>query len=296
MLQRLLVALRVGAGPRLWQQLLPGGRTWNWTRPLLPLLHPIDPGRFHNPAVHLTGLHHIETDEIPLLSAEVDGLFAYTYFWSFANEDWSSLVDINHRNTIDRDLWILGAQHAAISNFSGGARVVSRVFGLAPMISELLETWPDARVLFVLRDPACFLPSARSLVISTLTARLGSKLTQELQSRVGDRVEEGLIRLAAASANSYIHLSSSQRARVRLVSYDRLTNNILDEVSSILEFLSHPLDDEGHLLLHSRAYAQRSHLSQMHYSPSHSAGHDKRLEAYRYLLESANSGCVSLSD
>ena len=296
MLQRLLVDLGVGSGPRLWQQLLPGGRTWNWTRPLLPLLRPIDPGRFHNPAVHLTGLYHVETDEIPLLAAEVDGLFAYTYFWSFANEDWSSLVDISHRNTIDRDLAILGTQHAAISNFSGGARVVSRVFGLAPQLSDLLDTWPDARLLYVLRDPACFLPSARSLVLSTLAARLGSKLSQELQSRVGNRVEEGLIRLAASSANSYLNLSSSQRARVRLVSYDRLTNNLLEEVTSILQFLSHPLDEDGQLLLHARAHAQHSHLSQRHYSLSHSACHDSRLQAYRYLLHSASSGCTSLSN
>jgi hypothetical protein len=296
MLQRLLVDLGVGAGPRVWQQLLPGGRTWNLTRPLLPLLHPIDPGRFHNPALHQTGLHHVETDEIPLLAAEVDGLFAYTYFWSFANEDWFSLVDFSQRNTIDRDLSILGAHHAAISNFSGGARVVSRVFGLAPLLRDLLETWPDAHVLFVLRDPACFLPSARNLVISTLATRLGSKFTQELQLRVGDRVEEGLIRLAEASADAYMHLSSSQRARVRLVSYDRLTNNIVEEMNSILQFLSHPLDREGRKLLNTRAHEQRSHLSQRHYSVSHSAGRDSRLGVYRYLLNSASSGCASVAD
>jgi omega-hydroxy-beta-dihydromenaquinone-9 sulfotransferase len=296
MLQRLLVDLGVGVGPRLWQQLLPGGRPWKLTRPLLPLLRPIDPARFHNPALHLTGFDHVETDEIPLLAAEVDGLFAYTYFWSFAHEDWSSLVDISQRNTITRDLSLLSAHHAAISNFAGGARVVSRVFGLAPHLSEILEAWPDARLLFVLRDPACFIPSARSLVISTLAARLGSRFTPELQSRVGTRVEEGLIRLAASSADSYFRLSSTQRARVRLVSYDRLTNNIIDEVSLILQFVSHPLADYAQELLASRANAQRSYLSQRHYSRSSALRSDRRLEMYRTLLMSASTGFVSLPD
>lgn len=286
LLQRLLVDLGVGAGPRLYQQLLPGGRAWPVVRPLLPLLRPLDPGRFHDPAVHETGLQHAETDEIALLAAEADGLFAFSFFWSFAADDWTALVDPSQRDTTARDLALLGAQHAAVSAAAEGARVVSRAFGLGPALPALLDAWPTARVLFVLRDPAACVPSGRSLVLSTLGRRLGPRFSPALQARVGDRIEAGLVQLAARSADAVAALSPAHRARVRLVAYPRLTGDLAGEMASILDFVEHRPSAAARSLLQQRAHAQRTRQSGHRY-PAGDAAADPRLGPYRALLDAA---------
>ena len=290
LLQRLLVDLRVGAGPRLYQQLLPGGRRWPLVRPLLPLLRPLDPGRFHDPAIHETSLLHAETDEIALLAAEADGLFAFSFFWSFADDDWTALVDPAQRDTTARDLALLGAQHAAVSAAAGGAPVVSRAFGLGPALPALLDAWPDARVLFVLRDPASFLPSARSLVLTTLAARLGPRFTPALQARVGGRIERGLVQLAARSADALHALRPAQRARVRLVGYPRLTGALGAEAGAILDFLGHSPSPAARSLLARRAEAQAVRRSAHHYPAASPLAGDPALEGYRALLAEASAG------
>ena len=257
-LHRWLVRHGFGAGFQLWQLLWPTLLPRAVVRPLLGLLERVSPARFHGTAAHPTSLTSVETDDALLFFRFLDGLFGWGYFLAWDDADHDDELGSTLRAHTARDLAFLAEAQRRNAWWSGKDRAVAKLFSVALRPEQALAAWPDARFVYLVRDPVEVIPSGMSLLMGVLgRAYPLERATPEARARYVER-------LYRASLALYRGMADAQRAgrlppeRVLVVRYDRLMADFEGELARIAAFAGHPLDDALRDAARATAASQRA--------------------------------------
>jgi LPS sulfotransferase NodH len=265
-LHRYLEAAGVGSGLRLWEMLVPSLTLRVIARPLVRWLERRRPLRVHLEAVHRTSLEELETDDVLLFLRFLDGLFYYVYVLAWDERAHEDYLDPAGRpaQLAARDLrWIAACYRRQLL---AGGRPLGKFFSMPMRIPEVRRAFPDARFVYLVRDPAEALPSALSLATGVLREALpGWRPGEAQQRRYVQRITEAS---RALYAGFFRHRDEpgGPPADALVVRYDDLVSDFESVMRRILEFVGHPVDAALADDIRRTAQAQRDRVSEHRYS------------------------------
>lgn len=264
-LQRFLHDNGIGTGQELWRMLYPSLTLQTFIKPLLPILEKISPARHHSTAAHETSLTGVETDDVSVFFRYFDGFFLYGFLLAWADEDFEPQFDPTTRDTSERDFDWLEDLWKRNLVATGKHRVVAKLFSLAPRLPAFHERFPDAKVLFMARDPLSVIPSGMSLVTGVLDKRFGFwDLPDEVRKKWTERLYAALVKLLLRFTEDY-NSGAIDRDRVFVVRFDRLMSDFEGMMGELLEFVEHEPSPDLHRTIVDRAEKQRAYKSKHGY-------------------------------
>jgi hypothetical protein len=235
-LHRFLVEQGVGAGLRLWEAMFASITLRGAVRPLLPFLEKISPARHHSTVAHDTSLTSVETDDASILLRFFDGFFVYGFLFAFAERDYRRMFEPAVRDTSGRDFAWLERLWRDHSFRHPSRRVVAKLFSLGMRLPRFLDRFPEARILYMVRDPTEVIPSGLSLVTGVLDKRFGFwRLPEATRARFLERLYDALVTLLRTFHDDWV-AGRIPRDRVMIVRYDRLMQDFDGLMGEILAF------------------------------------------------------------
>jgi omega-hydroxy-beta-dihydromenaquinone-9 sulfotransferase len=264
-LQRFLSAQGFGSGVELFLSLYPSLLIQYLGRPFLPLFELISPARWHSTEAHHTSLSSVETDDVAVLFRYFDGFFLYGFFLSFDDEDLLHTVDPKVRDTAQRDFDWLEAVWSRSLVLHGADRNIAKLFSLAPRLGQFMERFPNAQILYTVRDPVSVIPSSMSLVIGVLDRAFGfwSK-PDDVRQRWLDRMYAAWIMLFRRFHDDWTN-GTIPHDKVFIVRYDRMMQDFDGMMEEMCEFLGHEMTPELRATIADKADKQRSYKSKHKY-------------------------------
>ena len=237
-LQRTLVEYGYGSGMRIWKMMFPSLVLQTLLKPFVPLLEKVSPARFHAHAAHETNLTAVETDDPALLFRYFDGLFVYGFFLAWAEKDLKPLFDPAVRDTSRRDFdWMEKVWRRNLIS-ENRERMVAKIFSLGMRIPLFLKKFPDARILYLVRDPLETVPSGLSLVTGVLDGRFGFwNLPEPKRQAYIERLYTAFLELGLRFHDDYV-TGRIPRENVMIVPYTRMMRNfekIMQDINAFLE-------------------------------------------------------------
>jgi hypothetical protein len=242
-LHRFLVDAGVGVGHQVWQILLPSLTLRKLARPLVPWLSRRLPA-FSDKKAHDTSLVSVETDDALVFARFFDGLFLYGYQLAWDDADHSEWIDPDRRprETAARDLAWLRACLMRNAYAGRARRVVAKLFSMAFRPQAALAAFPDARMIYLVRDPLETVPSGMSLVSGTILQRFPiAKVDPERRRRYFERLYQASIRLYKGFLDAQTAGLLPEK-NVLVVRYDVLLSDFDAEMKRILRFVEHEPD------------------------------------------------------
>ena len=264
-LQRFLADKGFGAGMELFMMLYPSLIIQKLFRPFLPLLEKVSPAKFHATKVHDTNLSSVETDDVAVLFRYLDGFFLYGFFLAFDEPDHYLQFDPRVRDVSARDFAWLDQLWRRSLVLHKSERNVAKLFSLSTRLPQFLKAFPEAQVLYLLRDPLEIIPSTMSLVTGALDGAFGFwQLPDELRARWLERVYKGLMLLLERFHEEW-QSGAIDRSRVFLVRYDRMMADFEGLMDEMCKFLGHPMTPELRAAIAEQGEKQRKHDSGQKY-------------------------------
>lgn len=266
-LHRWLVQNGVGAGFELWQLLWPALTPRPVVRPLLGWLERVSPARFHGSTAHPTSLTSVETDDALLFFRFLDGLFAWGYFLAWDDEDHGDALTTRLLADAPRDFDFLREAQRRNAYWHGRDRAVGKLFSACLRPEATLAAFPDAKFLYLVRDPVEVIPSGMSLVTGVLARAYDlDRMPAEARARYHARLYEASILLYRTMVDATA-AGTLPPERVRVVRYDRLMAAFDTEMRDILAFVGHDVDPGLEAALRETATRQRTWTSDHRYAP-----------------------------
>jgi omega-hydroxy-beta-dihydromenaquinone-9 sulfotransferase len=264
-LQRFLSDNGFGAGMELFLMLYPSLLLQAILKPILPLLEKLNPAQFHSSAVHETSLSSVETDDVALLFRYLDGFFLYGFFLAFDDEELLPEFDPRVRDTSSRDFDWLDALWARSLVKHKAERNVAKLFTLSTRLPQFMARFPDARILYMVRDPVDVIPSTLSLVTGPLDKAFGFwKKPEAERKRFLGRLYVALVKILERFHEEWMQ-GKIDKNRIYFVRYDRMMDDFENVVSEMCAFLEHPLTPELEAEVRKIGEKQRSYKSEHKY-------------------------------
>jgi hypothetical protein len=264
-LQRFLHDSRVGVGQQLWRMLYPSLTLQWFIKPFLPLLEKISPARHHSTVAHDTSLTSVETDDVSVFFRYLDGFFLYGFILAHAEEDLVDTVDVRYRDTSKRDFAWLDKLWVRSATAQNADRVVAKLFSLGPRLPQFLSAFPDAKILYMVRDPVSVIPSGLSLVTGVLDKRFGFwSLPEEQRQVYCARLYKALVELLRRFHEDW-ESGKIDKSKVFIVKFPRLMNDFDGLMTEILSFVGHETSAELRNRISTQAEKQRSYQSKHKY-------------------------------
>ena len=264
-LHRYLVNNSFGSGTKLYQMLFPSIILQKIIKPILPLLEKISPTKHHSTEAHKTSLNSVETDDASLLFRFLDGFFLYGFILSWAKENLFDWVDPKKRDTSTRDfnwlesMWI----RAQISNKEN--RTVGKLFSISANVPTFLNRFPDAKLLYMIRDPLNVIPSGLSLVTGVLDKKFGFwSLPEEKRQHYIERLYKALIELQIRFHDDWVN-NRIDKKNVMIVRFDRMMNDFEGLMNEIISFTNHNASNDLKNDIIKVAEKQRNYVSNHKY-------------------------------
>ncbi|MEC7241797.1 MAG: sulfotransferase [Myxococcota bacterium] len=260
-LHRSLVKQGVGAGFQLYRMLFSSLVAQVLIKPFLPIMEKLSPARHHVAAAHKTSLVSVETDDVAVLFRYLDGFFLYGFFLSWDEADHKSLVDPRIRDTSARDYGWMEAIWRRNLVAHKSDRVVAKLFTLCMRLPSFQERFPDARIIYMVRDPVDVIPSTMSLMSGPLQAKFGFwDLEPALRERFLERLYQGLVDLYRGFHDDWTS-ERIDRDKVFLCPYPRLMGDYEALMTEMHTFLGEAPSEELAAQLKADAEAQRTRKS-----------------------------------
>lgn len=254
-LHRFLVDGKLGAGQELWRMLYPSLIAQTVLRPVIPALERISPARHHATVAHDTSLFSVETDDVGVFFRYFDGFFLYGFLLAWHETEQRDLFDFATRDTSPRDFAWWEAVWRRSMAWTGRDRVVAKMFSVGPRLPAFLERFPDARVLYMVRDPVAVIPSGLSLVTGVLDKRFGFwNLPEAVRQRYIERLYAALVTLMRRFHDDWVG-GRIPADKVRIVRFDRMMADFEGEMREICAFVGH--EPDAALLAEIRRMAEK---------------------------------------
>lgn len=261
-LQRFLHDQGFGAGMKLYQLLFPSLTLQVFLRPLLPALEAVAPTRFHHKEIHDTGLTIVETDDAGVTFRFFDGFFLYGFILAhLAEEDLLRQFTPEGRDTAARDwAWLRELWKRSTVN-SGGQRVIAKLFSATPQVPAFQREFPDAKLIYLARDPLNVIPSTMSLLVSVLGAATSfDSLPPEVRARYFQRIYGAVVELMRRFHEDWTS-GKIDRTKVLVVRFDRMMSEFEPVMDEICAFAELPMTDAQRTAVAERGKKQRAYHS-----------------------------------
>ena len=264
-LHHYLTSHGLGTGSQLWQMLFPSIILQKLIKPFLPILEKISPTRHHSTAAHKTSLQSVETDDASILFRYLDGFFLYGFILSWDSEDLFDWVDPKKRDTSKRDFNWLESMWKRVLISNNQTRIIGKLFSISANMPKFLNHFPDAKILYMVRDPLSVIPSGLSLVTGVLDKKFGFwKLEKEKRDHFIEKLYTALVELLKRFHYDWIN-NNIDKNRVMIVHFDRMMQDFDGLMSDILEFTDSEITDELKIDIQKTAENQRSFKSKHKY-------------------------------
>ncbi len=235
-LHRFLIEQNIGVGSQLWQMLYPSLFIQKCIKPFLPILEKVSPARHHSTKAHKTSLTSIETDDVYLFFRYLDGFFMYGFFLTFDDEDLFHWVDPKLRDTSQRDFKWFESLWSRNIIANQGERYIGKLFSLSSNLPIFQKKFPDAKILYMIRDPLSVIPSGLSLVTGVLDKRFGFwSLDEKIKKRFIKRLYKALIELLNRFQQDWEN-DIINKEKVLIVHFDLMMNDFSSLMDSIINF------------------------------------------------------------
>ena len=265
-LHRYLVDHSFGTGTKLYQMLYPSVILQKLIKPFLPMLEIISPTRHHSTAAHKTSLDSVETDDASLMFRFLDGFFLYGFILSWADEDLFDWIDPKKRDTSSRDYKWLESMWLRAQISGGSNRTVAKLFSISANVPKFLERFPDAKLLYMIRDPLSVIPSGLSLVTGVLDKRFGFwSLPENKRRHYIERLYKALIELQIRFHDDWVN-NRIDKSKVMIVRFDRMMSDFDGLMKEIILFTNHETSDKLEEDILRVAEKQRNYKSKHKYN------------------------------
>ena len=283
-LHRFLVKNKIGAGAQLWQLLYPSVLIQICIRPLLPILELISPTRHHSTEAHKTSLRSVETDDASILFRYFDGCFLYGFILSWAEEDLFEWFDPKIRDTSARDFNWLESIWNRVLKQSSNDKIIAKLFSISANLPRFMTRFPDAKILYMVRDPLSVIPSGLSLITGVLDKRFGFwDLPEDKRKRYIERLYKALVTLLIRFHDDWVN-DRIDRSKVMIVRFDKMMENFDGLMSEIIKFLNCDPSEELLDTISQRSESQRKFKSKHLYD----------LEKFGLSSEQIRSDCSKI--
>ncbi len=265
-LQRFLHDNGFGSGMKLYQLLYPSLTLQVFIRPFLPILEYFSPTKHHDQEVHKTGLTIVETDDAGLTFRFFDGFFLYGFVLSFLEEaDLLDQFNPQNRDTSARDWPWLAELWKRNLRASGHTRVIAKLFSATPQVPNFVDKHPDAKMLYLARDPVNVIPSTMSLLVGVLS-QAGDfwELPEPVRERFLTRIYAAVIMLMQRFHDDWTE-GRIPKENVKIVRFDRLMSEFEVMMDEICEFCELDMSDAQRDAIAKRGEKQRAYKSKHKY-------------------------------
>ena len=277
-LHRFLIKQGFGTGSELWQMIYPSITLQKIIKPILPIMEVISPARHHSTEAHKTSLSSIETDDVSLLFRFFDGFFLYGFFLSFDEDDLFDWVDPKLRDTSKRDFaWFESMWNRnMISN--KGDRYIGKLFSLSGNLPAFQQRFPDAKILYMIRDPLNMIPSGLSLVTGVLDKRYNFwSLDEKIRSRFVERLYIALVELLNRFHDDWTN-ERINKEKVLIVHFDSMMSHFETLMEEIMDFTDVEPSEELKQTIQITADNQRRYESGHRYNLEKFGLTEKRIQ------------------
>ena len=264
-LQRFLVKNKFGNGSQLWQMIYPSILLQKIIRPLLPLLEKISPAKHHSTEAHKTSLSSIETDDVGMLFRFFDGFFLYGFFLSWSKKNLFHWVDPKTRDTSKRDYIWLDSVWKRILVSSDSDRIVAKLFSVSANAPKFLSKYPNAKILYMVRDPLSVIPSGLSLVTGVLDKKFGFwNKPKPDRTRFLNNLYRGLVELLLRFEGDWSS-GKIDKSKVLIVKFDKMMIDFGMLMDDISQFVDMEVSKNLQAVIDSTATKQKKYISKHKY-------------------------------
>jgi omega-hydroxy-beta-dihydromenaquinone-9 sulfotransferase len=255
-------------GARLYELLIPSLTGRALIKPLLPLLGALNPGKHHHAAAHETSFDAYETDDVGMFVRFLDGVFLYSYFLGWDEPELDSLFTQLEPGSAQtqRDLDFYEQCLKRNLHASGKPRALGKLFTFPPRIVDVLRRFPDAKLIYMVRDPTESIPSGMSLLHGVQAQHFGiDQLPAPIRARFFARLYAGLSLLLTR----FIELRRAGEVpedNLLIVRYPDLVGDFEGTMARILEFAELEAPAAYQREIQAVAERQRSRVSKHAYS------------------------------
>jgi hypothetical protein len=236
-LHHYLTSHHLGTGSQLWQMLYPSVVLQKIIRPFLPFLEKISPTRHHSTDAHKTSLQSVETDDASILFRYLDGFFLYGFLLSWNQNNLFDWVDPKKRDTSDRDFNWLESMWLRVLVSNNQDQIIGKLFSISANMPKFLNRFPNAKILYMVRDPLSVIPSGLSLVTGVLDKKFGFwSLEKEKRDRFIRRLYGALIELLRRFHDDWTN-GKIDKNKVMIVHFDRMMSDFDGLMNDIVKFI-----------------------------------------------------------
>tara|TARA_B110000014_G_scaffold116253_1_gene79806 strand:+ start:233 stop:1345 length:1113 start_codon:yes stop_codon:yes gene_type:complete len=237
-LHHYLTSNNLGTGSQLWQMIYPSVVLQKLIKPFLPFLEKISPTRHHSTDAHKTSLQSVETDDASILFRYLDGFFLYGFLLSWDKDELFDWVDPKKRDTSNRDFDWLESMWIKVLISNKQEQMIGKLFSVSANMPKFLNRFPDAKVLYMVRDPLSVIPSGLSLVTGVLDKKFGFwSLDEKKQKRFINRLYKALVELLIRFHYDWTN-NNIDKSKVMIVHFDRMMNNFEGLMGDITNFIN----------------------------------------------------------
>ena len=270
--------LLLGAGPvasfELWEMLFPAITARKLLGRIVPRFDKFSPARYHPSDVHDTNLRGIETDDVLWFFRTLDGPFAWAYFLAW-QDTWGSELSrrtfgIEGVTAQDRERFFGYYDKCWRRNlfYKRASRVLAKSSMLTFRLDEVLERYPDCKLVYVIRDPVEVIPSGMSLVASVLEN--GYDVWNRTEKEDQQHWVENLYQASCDILTSFHEAHAEGRIPEKnlcVVRYPDLIENLEPTIEKILDFVELDPSPDFRAEVKAQAERQRNYKSGHKHSP-----------------------------
>ena len=254
---------------RVWQMFVPSITGQRLLRRLIPALGRLNPARHYANEAHEPGLDESETDEALFSFRFLDGLFTFLFFMAWSPDDELDKLIAHYAQGSPanaRDLAYYQRCLRRLIYLSKKDRFLGKPFTFALRTRDVLAAFPDARFIYLVRDPLEVIPSGINMVSNVTDKQFDtSALPEEVRRRYFENLYRGECVLYRQFFEAYSKgdIPAQNLMIVRFPDLMRDFEGVMDEV---VEFCQLPVTGEFREAIQAQAEKQRRHSSKHRYS------------------------------
>ncbi len=257
----------------LWEMLFTGILARKLMRPMVGALAPFNPARYHSGDAHETSLRDVETDDAMAFFRFMDGGFLWAYFLAW-DDQWNSELSKSYFNAeaIPKDRtrrlfdYLEGCWKRNLY-VKQKARIVVKSSLITLQVDDILARYPDAKLIYLVRDPVATIPSGMSLISGVLEN--GYQMSRRTSAQSRAHYQENLYQASVRMFTAFeerLHQGALPAETLHVVRYPDLMQNLESTMQGLLDFLEIAPTPEFQDKLRAQAEKQRSHKSRHSYS------------------------------
>ena len=123
-------------------------------------------------------------------------------------------------------------------------RIIGKLFSISVNVPAFLKKFPDAKLLYMVRDPLNVIPSGLSLVTGVLDSMFGFWSFPEMKRQhFINRLYKALVELQLRFHDDWIN-GRIDKSKVAIIQFDRMMTDFDGLMDEVLPFIGHEPSNE----------------------------------------------------